>query len=497
MVTQSATSLLRHRVILTLIIAFASLFFVPSNEKMFFSGDDDDYFAVASSIAFGEFPSFSNEYHAGEKMPFASVGAGVMASPFVMIFSMLDRHNNLSIVNKRTLSNRDGSASSYGFYIATQFYLIIATIFLYNLLCLWVDSRSAFYTTVLTLLAGGGIFIYAFNRPIMSHVYELFSLTTVLLLLSKGYLGKPGRILWMALGLATSFVFLTRYNNAPIVVGVFLVLLHWTYTKKISITDVALVMIFSALPVLIFRILPVISNGFSVEDSSYLNAGERLLFLHDIEFYYSRLIEILSGTDMGITYTAPAIILSFIGYAFYVRKMPAWYSTMATLLVFNLFMSMQWCSAGSYYGYRHFIFTATPLLAVFLALLIQPAIKSIGNLSASLLLILFSWTSICSALVFGVYQLGYSLNLGTTSCGFPAYQNFDYQITLIKLLSNDPFKPFFIAWERSFGGILGMSDLVDRSKLLMLYVFPFIMTGIIFIYGIISQNSHTYKKYEN
>lgn len=497
MVTQSNTSQLRHRVILALVIAVASLFFVPSNAKMFFSGDDDDYFAVASSIAYGKFPSFSDEFHAGEKMPFASVGAGVMASPFVMVFSILDHHNDLSIVHKRTLSNRDGSASAYGFFIATQFYLILATLFLYNLLCLWVDSRSAIFTTLLTLLAGGGIFVYAFNRPIMSHVYELFSITAALLLLSKAYFGGRGRGLWVSLGLATSFIFLTRYNNAPIVIGIFFTLVYWVYVKKISLIDLVLVMTSSALPVLIFRVLPIISNGFSAEDSSYLNAGERLLVLHDIEFYYNRIIEIISGTDMGLTYTAPAIILSLIGYFFYAKKMPLWYSALAILLVLNLFMSMQWCSAGSYYGYRHFIFTATPLLAVFLALLIQPAIKSINNFSASLLLVLFSWTSICSALVFGVYQLGYSLNLGTTSCGFPAYQNFDYQITLIKLLSTDPFKPFFIAWERSFGGTLAEGNLIDHSKLLMLYAFPFLMAGLIFIYGVICQNSLTYKKYEN
>ncbi len=497
MSTPSKTSKLSHRVILALIIAVASLFFIPSNGKMFFSGDDDDYFAVASSIAYGQFPSFSNEFHSGEKMPFASVGAGVMASPFVMISSMFDRHNNLPIVNKRTLSNREDSASAYGFYIATQFYFILATLFLYNLICLWVDSRSAIYTTALTLLAGGGIFVYAFNRPIMSHVYELFAITAALLLLSKTYFGRRGSGTWALLGLAISFIFLTRYNNAPIVIGIFSTLLYWAYTKKISTTDLVITMISSALPVLVFRILPIFSNGFSIEDSSYLNAGERLLALHNIEFYYSRLITIILGTDMGLTYTAPAIILSFVGYVFHAKKMPIWYSALAILFSLNLFMSMQWCSAGSYYGYRHFIFTATPLLAVFLALLIQPAINSISHFSASLLLALFSWTSICSALVFGVYQLGYSLDLGTTSCGFPAYQNFDYQITLIKLLSTDPFKPFLIAWERSFGGTLAAGNLADQTGHLMLYAFPFLMTGTIFIHGITCQHSHIYKKYEN
>jgi len=45
---------------IVLIIALFGLLILPSDHRLMSVDDDDDYFAVASSIAYGKFPYFSD-----------------------------------------------------------------------------------------------------------------------------------------------------------------------------------------------------------------------------------------------------------------------------------------------------------------------------------------------------------------------------------------------------------------------------------------------------
>lgn len=461
-----------HKIYLLLLIALAAAFFVPCNGKLFFSGDDDDYFAVATSIAYGQFPSFAKEFHVGEKMPFASVGAGIMASPIVAVFSILDRVQDDPIVAQRTPGNRAGSWSVIGFYVATQLYLILAVLFLYKLTCLWTENKSAFYAVILMMLSGGGLLIYAFNRPVMSHVYELFSLTATLWLLSKIHFGEQKKHVWISLGVALAFVFLTRYNNALITMAGFIVLFFWVKSGKVKLIDAGYAFISFSMLVFIFRIVPIFYNGYSAVDQGYLGAGDRLLALHDIRFYFSRLREIIVGTDMGLIYTAPAFVIAIISYIFHIKKLPFWYSSLAALFTINVFLAVQWCSAGSYYGYRYFVFTGMPLLVVYLAMLIRPIANSISYISGMIFTILFSWMAMSSMLVFGVGGL-FSLDRITTICGFPAYSNPLYQTYVMRMLSSDLTEPFVTAFDKSIGGFFkGSYFNTLQNQLFILYAFP-------------------------
>ena len=59
---------------------------------LMYGGDDQSYFAHASSLAFGQFPSYQNEvFTSGKGSPKHSIGSGVMAAPFVFVFSLIDR----------------------------------------------------------------------------------------------------------------------------------------------------------------------------------------------------------------------------------------------------------------------------------------------------------------------------------------------------------------------------------------------------------------------
>jgi len=52
-----------------------------------YTGDDYSYFAHASSLVFGQFPSYEKEFFvAGDTSPLHSIGPGLMAAPFVFDF---------------------------------------------------------------------------------------------------------------------------------------------------------------------------------------------------------------------------------------------------------------------------------------------------------------------------------------------------------------------------------------------------------------------------
>jgi hypothetical protein len=455
-----------HHAALALLIAVASLFLIPNSGKMFFSGDDDDYFAVATAIAFGQFPSYKKEFHAGERMPFASVGPGVMAAPVVALASVIDRIKKVPIVKERTRENREGSWAVVGFFLASQLYLVAGALLLYNLACIWTDRRAAFYSVLLLLIAGGGILAYAFIRPVMSHVYEFFSLTVALWAISKIHFGDQRKRIWLTLGTAIAFIFLTRYNNAPIALALTSLTLFWALTGKVRKQHFLLSAGVQLALVGLLRFLPVFANGYSDADQGYLDAGVRLLMVHDLDFYYQRIVQILLGTDMGIIFTAPALLIAVIGFTFHWFRLPLWYSLVATLFLINVFITAQWCSTGSFYGYRYFAFTATPLLAVFLAHTLKPLVSRISQFSTLILICLFSLYSFSSLLLFGL-KGGFSLDSVQTICGFPAYGNSDYQLNVLRVVGSDPAKAFILSFERSFGGFLDRESLdsLGRQKL--------------------------------
>jgi hypothetical protein len=469
-----------HHAALVLLVAVASLLLIPNSGKMFFSGDDDDYFSVSTAIAFGQFPSFKKEFHAGERMPFASVGPGVMAAPIVALASVIDRKKKAPIVKERTRENREGSWSVVGFFLASQIYLVAGTLLLYNLACMWTERRSAFYSVLLLLVAGGGIFAYAFIRPVMSHVYEFFSITVALWAISKIHFGDQSKGIWLILGTAISFVFLTRYNNAPISIALTALTFLWALAGKVSKRDFLLCTSVQVALVGLLRVLPIFANGFSNADQGYLDAGVRLFMVHDLDFYYQRLVQILLGIDMGVIFTAPALLIAMIAFAFHWGRLPLWYSLIAMLFLINVFITAQWCSTGSFYGYRYFAFTAMPLLAVFLAQAIQPLVARISQFSTLLLVCMFGLYSFSSLLLFGL-KGGFSLDSVQTICGFPAYGNPDYHTNVLRIVGSDPAKAFILGFERSFGGFLERESLdsLGRQKLVLFSCSFILFIGVI------------------
>ena len=136
-------------------------------------GDDKSYMAHATSLVFFQFPSYANEaFDVGNGVPLHSIGSSLLASPFVFFTSLIDRIAGNEIVIRRTFSNIEKSWTAFGFVLATIFYLWMTCLLLYEGLRFYFRPRIASLTVILAVLAQG-IPLFAFRRPVFSHMYEL------------------------------------------------------------------------------------------------------------------------------------------------------------------------------------------------------------------------------------------------------------------------------------------------------------------------------------
>ena len=143
-------------------------------DGLWYPGDDYDYFAQASSVSFGQFPAYKNEYFTTLKEgPLGSIGSGLLAAPFVFAFSWVDRAEHSTIVEKRTAENIPGSWSQFGFMFASVFYFSLACMLLYCAVS-WVVPPGFTAWAVILMVVCQGLPLFAVRRPIVSHTSEFF-----------------------------------------------------------------------------------------------------------------------------------------------------------------------------------------------------------------------------------------------------------------------------------------------------------------------------------
>jgi hypothetical protein len=460
--------------VLVLIVAFFGILILPSNHRLMSVGDDDDYLAVATSIAYGKFPYFSNEYHIGQKMPFASVGPGVLASPFVFSFSLIDRLERAPIAQKREKDNRYWTWTLFGFHFAVYFYLLLGTLVIYETLKQWGSEFGALLATLMTVLGGGGLLIYAFRRPVMSHVFEFFIVSLGVFLISLALKGRRLKFHWEFIGLCAAFIFLTRYNNALLAIGLIAVFLYiqWREDRTLALRQVGKLIVSFLIPIAVFRVLPVFANGFSTFDQGYAGALDRVVPEVDPLFYWVRIGEIFLGADMGLAYTAPVALISLGALFLYRDRLPNELLLLSTFALVNIYFAAIWKSFGSYYGYRYVVFTALPLLSIYLVTLIDHLRARFGRSALIFACVAIAYFPVMSMLVFE--RSGkYGFSRITNSYGIDTYTQPNFHKDLLIDLLQNPFQPIVRAiqtgWSPIFSGAIPHEHLLQR---LLLYFLP-------------------------
>ncbi|MBZ0165692.1 MAG: hypothetical protein K8I00_02715, partial [Candidatus Omnitrophica bacterium] len=328
-----------------------------------YKGDDFSYFAHATSIAYGQYPSYEKEYYIhGEGRPLHSIGSGIMAAPFVFVFSLIDRIQGQDIVERRTADNIRQSWSMFGFVIASCTYFWLGCWLLYLSGIRYYPQRYVVAAVILLVIIQG-IPLYAFRRPIFAHVYEFFLQSVMVFYLFRPSDNRPAGLgFWLGVGVTLALMPLVRYNNA-VAMGVWWGVLFaqhnvWRNAARNKTVLIALTSFIVCMG--IFFLLPVLMYA----DTGYLTKFRYFFTPWWLAEYPQRIGNVLFGLSWGLIYSAPFILIG--SWATLVGKQPEkkylrW--SMAAMLV-NFHIIVTYAAQGGYYGYRYFIFSIIPLLVV-------------------------------------------------------------------------------------------------------------------------------------
>jgi hypothetical protein len=420
---------------------------------MLYSGDDESYMAHATSIAYFQFPSYANEYFtSGEGIPLHSIGSSLLASPFVFLFSLVDRAVGNDIVIKRTFSNVSKSWTAFGFTLASIFFLWVACLFLYKGLVLYFEPRISALTVILAVISQG-IPLYAFRRPVFSHIYEIFLQSFFIFLLLRqlkfgGYIfaNKLSRGIGESalVGLAAGLVILVRFNNIPVALAwpVALFSLYYPGVSKIVVfKKIIISYLFMAVPVLLFHLWPIFYN-FNVffQHKGYFSAtflNSRLFVLYGPVFYLKRLVHLLWGIDWGLLFTAPYLLLGLFSMIWArkdrICRFCLW---LLVPIAANLYLTLVHQQQGCWYGYRLLIFSLIPVVAYPLAKFISSAEKKGPFFYYAIILI--AVVPVLSMISFESNNGNLTLRVIEQGSGISAWGNNSYQMEIYKTILTDP-----------------------------------------------------------
>ncbi len=362
---------------------------------MWYVDDDYDYFAHSSAIAFGQFPSYKKEFFTIMKEgPQSPIGTGLLASPFVFVFSLLDRAGGSAITGIRTHDNIVGSWSQFGFQVSSIFYFVTACYILFLGISRLVSPANA-STAVILMMICQGLPLFVFRRPFFSHCSEFF-LQSVLMYLFLDFSARKQRpkVLTAAFFLSALF-YLTRPND--IAFALLWPLLMMDYSKgtvHALLRSIPGAFLFAG-AVLVFQIWPDAANHMH----PYAWAGQYLTTPMSVTSFFQRIVHIFLGTDWGLVYTAPFLLISLGGLFLLERPVLKRFIWLLLPMAVNFYVIISWGSQGGWYGYRYFVVSAIPVMALPLALILEWASKKIRGW-VILLAILLSLPPVFSMLAF-------------------------------------------------------------------------------------------------
>lgn len=447
-----------------------SILLVPLGFDQFFSADDDDYFATASAIAFLNYPDFSYEYvypsYENIKFPFAAPGSGILAAPFVFLGSLVDRILANPIVEIRTLDNRSFSFSLLGFQISTYTYMLIA----WSLLFKFLRKKFSFATSqavCILLVFCSGILYFVFSRPVMSHVYEFFSVILLIMFLDRLASTDKCRIRdYIELGLVLGLVALVRYNNLILAILVIIFLFYKvknpngykskSHDNKVSMVNAITTFTVFIMVFLTFRLLPSLKSGFNSDDLTYagsLSTKTNKLSTIPLQQHAEHFFSVIARPDMGILFTSTPVFVGTILFMIYWRRLPTYMKFMSLSILSNLAITVLWGSYGGSYTYRYFLYSTAPIVALPLAHFIQSLERNRHHYTTRLIVFLMGFIPIISLLSYSTKQ-EFSQSSYVDLAGHVQYQasNTMHTDMIVDFLK----KPYWVLGYRIYFSILGI-----------------------------------------
>ncbi|MEI8011239.1 MAG: hypothetical protein WCI27_01975 [Candidatus Omnitrophota bacterium] len=358
---------------------FVSAFFLIKPFTMqaageWYTNDDVDYFAHASALSFGQFPSYNREYLSQpEQGPQVSIGAGILAAPFVFVFSGIDRLEGSSIAERRTVKNVKASWSQFGFMVSTVFYFSLACLLLYRILSSLVGPSAAVWAVILMAICQG-MPLFAFRRPIFSQVPEFFlqCLCVYLFLRNEKAEGQFIRRWWafVLLGVVAALVYLIRNNNVLFALAwpLFFVTtgLSWK-DPGIMVRRLCAIFIPFTVLLMVFQLWPAVYAQKTIYSNAFDYVRVHATWLEIL----GRIVHVFIGVDWGLVFTAPFLLLGVLSLMFF--KMP-WKKRLVLFslpVLVNFYIIVFFGTQGGWYGYRYLIASAFPVFVFPLAFAIK------------------------------------------------------------------------------------------------------------------------------
>lgn len=403
-----------------------------------YSGDDLSYFAHATALVYGQFPSYEKEYFTdGDQYPKHLIGPAIAALPFVATFSMADRLAGRSIVARRSSDNLADSWTLYGFVVSSVFYLCLGCLLLYRGLREHTEEWTAVLAVFLMVLCEG-IPLFAFRRPVFSHI-SMFCIQSAFVC---WFLVPPEkRWPWLrglgggvVAGLLAGLILLTRPNNLLFAL-LWPVLVLWPVSssenKRLVWPRLAAALGTAALACLLFWMLIGVSPSYVSE------AETRLLASHPFIWYVKRPWHILTGLDWGLIFSAPFVLFGVAGIFCLSGRLKGAFLWSLIPVASTFYLVMSWQTQGGWYGYRYLIPTAIPVLIYPFAILLERASQRCGRGAVLAFVSVWALLPLGSMLLFENAQ-GLTLQQIEQYFGVSGWGNNLYQLNVWKTIFETP-----------------------------------------------------------
>ena len=281
------------------------------------------------------------------------------------------------------------------FFVVLCFYIFILFYFsgviLRKTLSLFFSQSLSDIVAIFTLW-GTILPVYVFRRPIFGVVPELFLSTLLLYFAARYYKDNKltiFRSMW--LGLIAGFLFITRWNDAYLLLF-YLSLLVYTASRskeesgwvkvfvvKVAVFLVVLSLFFILTQGMIWKsiygsVVGFISNHSKII-SSYINSTEQSRRIPGLFINAKNLVHVILGTDWGVIFTMPILLLGGAGLILSRRLQISSFRAIYIILIILTFFApfyiiLKWKTTGEFYGYR-FLISLLPFSAIGFSELIE------------------------------------------------------------------------------------------------------------------------------
>ncbi len=359
---------MKNKYLTFLIVLFSLLLFLKIDFRYqtdwLCCSDEFDYYSHIKTVVNDQDFDYENQFGVyketrntinGKPAPLGFFGTSLLSIPFYVVGKFF---NIFFSDNQTSLNNFDIVFTS----LSSIFYLFLSLILLLktkNLLNKNLNSNIILYS-----LLGSGITYYAFERYLMPHVFEVFSISLIIFYLVKLYSSNNKKYI-LIIPYLFLLAFLVRWTNYHIL---FLpIIIKSLFFKHSNLKIINLNFVINSLisTAIFFFLSNAIYGVYTINPLSIysLNSNKVSSFFDDLSSdFFGSILEALRslflinfGTEFGIFWFSPVLI---IGFYFAIKLVFKNFKTSIFVILTYLYqfgIVVVWRSAGSSYGFRYLL----------------------------------------------------------------------------------------------------------------------------------------------